>query len=100
VRLEFEDVRLRRLYTEIDYRIARFGPEVTKAFRMKVAVLAAAADERDLYALKSLHFEKLSGDRLGQRSIRLNEQWRLIFRIEEDPDGRLAVIIEIADYHR
>ena len=99
MRVEFEDDRLRRLYTEIDYRMPKFGPELTKAFRKRVAVLSAAADERDLYAMRSLHFEKLSGDRLGQRSIRLNKQWRLILRLEEGDDGQLVVIIEIADYH-
>lgn len=99
MRVEFEDSELHRLYTDPGFRIAQFGPEVTKAFRKRVALLAAAQDERDLYALKSLHFEKLSGDRLGQRSIRLNLQWRLIFRLEEDESGRLVVVIEITDYH-
>ncbi len=99
MQIEFEDDDLKRLYTETDFRIAKFGPEVTKAYRKKMALIANAKDERDLYAMKSLHFEKLAGDRAGQRSIRLNQQWRLILRIEEDQDGRTAVIVEVADYH-
>lgn len=99
MRVEFEDPDLQRLYTDQKFRIPHFGPDLTKAFRKRMAVLVAAQDERDLYALKSLHFEKLSGERLAQRSIRLNDQWRLIFRLEEDQDGRLVIVIEITDYH-
>lgn len=62
-------------------------------------VLVAARDERDLYALKSLHFEKLKGGRSGQHSIRLNEQWRLIVTLEETDQGRIVNIVEIVDYH-
>jgi len=56
-------------------------------------------DEREFYALKSLHFEKLKGDRAHQRSMRLNSQWRLILEFEEDSDGKIAVIVSIEDYH-
>ncbi len=52
-----------------------------------------------LYPIKSLHFEKLSGDREGQRSIRLNKQFRLVFTIHKTGDGSLAWIIEGVDYH-
>ena len=48
---------------------------------------------------KSLHFEKLVGDRGGQHSIRLNDQWRLVLRLEARDDGRVVVILEIVDYH-
>lgn len=49
--------------------------------------------------MKSLHYEKLKGDRDGQRSMRLNDQWRLILRLQEDDAGKLVVIVSIADYH-
>ena len=49
--------------------------------------------------MKSLHYEKLKGDLAGQRSMRLNDQWRLILRLEEDDTGKLVVIVSIADYH-
>ena len=62
-------------------------------------VIRAALDERVFYAMKSLHYEKLKGDRVGQRSMRLNDQWRLILRIEEDDTGKLVVIVSIDDYH-
>ena len=82
-----------------DIVVARLGSDLVKAFRKKVGFLAAAESELDLRNYKALHFEKLTGDRAGQHSIRLNQQWRLILRLETDADGRLLIIIEIVDYH-
>jgi toxin HigB-1 len=64
-----------------------------------VTIIAAAPDERDLRALKSLHFEKLSGGRRGQHSVRLNKQFRLTFEFDEDQHGKLLLILAIGDYH-
>ena len=61
--------------------------------------IRAATDERDLYQLRSLRFERLKGKRKGQRSIRLNDQWRLIMSIEECEEGKVVVIMEVTDYH-
>ena len=68
--LEFEDDGLRRLYTEPDFRLPWMGPDLTRQYRMKMAVLANASDERDLRAMRSLHLEKLVADRKDQHSIR------------------------------
>ncbi len=78
---------------------ARLGNNVLRAFLQKVQILAVARSETDLYAIKSLHFEKLRGHREGQRSIRLNRQFRLVFSIHRTGDGSLAWIIEVVDYH-
>jgi len=43
------------------------------AFVRAIATIDAATDKRDLYVQKGLHFEKLKGDRKGQRSIRLEQ---------------------------
>lgn len=77
----------------------QYGVEVFRAFERVMAVIGNAHDTRDLYALKSLHFEKLSGDRAGQHSLRLNKQWRLIIVLEADDQGRFVVVIEIIDYY-
>jgi proteic killer suppression protein len=66
-----------------------------------MTIIDAAVDERDLYALKGLRFEKLSGKRgkQGQRSLRLNDQWRLIVVLDQDEQGQYLIIIDIEDYH-
>jgi proteic killer suppression protein len=99
VELEFEDDDLRRLYTEAEFRLSRLGPEITRAFRRKVQLLANTVDERDIRAMRSLRMEKLAGDRAGQYSIRLNDQFRLIFNLKTDSRGRVVIIIEVVDYH-
>ncbi|MCC8628050.1 MULTISPECIES: type II toxin-antitoxin system RelE/ParE family toxin [Xanthomonas] len=96
--VRFEDSSLERL--EADPRFtAGLDAALVKAFRKKLQFIRAAVDERSFYAMKSLHYEKLKGDRDGQRSMRLNDQWRLILRIEEDDAGRVILIVSIADYH-
>lgn len=100
MRLEFEDDDLRRLYEEPSFVMPRLGPDLIKAYRKKLGLIAAAESELDLRNYKALRLEKLVGDRSGQHSIRLNDQWRLILRIETDKQGRvLIIIIEIVDYH-
>ena len=56
-------------------------------------------NENDLRRLKSLHFEKLKGDRVPQYSMRLNAQFRLIFEIEKGEQGNTLVILGIENYH-
>ncbi len=64
---------------------------------MKLDQLEAATTIRDLAALPGNRFEALKGDRKGQYSIRINDQWRICFAW---PDGaRGPVDVEIVDYH-
>lgn len=93
-----DDASLERLEADPRYT-AGFDAAIVKAYRKRMQVIRAALDERVFYAMKSLHYEKLKGDRIGQRSMRLNDQWRLILRIEEDDTGKLVVIVSIDDYH-
>jgi proteic killer suppression protein len=62
-------------------------------------VLEAAPDERTLRNWKSLHYEKLKGDRKGQRSIRLNGQWRLVFILDEATLPPTIAVVAVEDYH-
>ena len=97
MRVTFDDDELRKLYEDPGFRAPEVGAEVVKAFRKKMAILEDAATEQDLRAFKSLHFEKLVGKRLGQHSIRLNLNWRLILRLESDAAGRV-VAVEIINH--
>jgi len=92
------DASLKRLEADPHFT-AGFDAAILKAFRKRMQLIRAAPDERVFYAMKSLHYEKLKGDRDGQRSMRLNDQWRLILKIEEDDTGKLVVIVSIDDYH-
>ena len=62
----------------------------------RLSYLHAAKDLRDLMEPPSNRLEKLGGDRQGQYSIRINDQWRVCF---EWIDGD-AYDVQIVDYHR
>lgn len=96
--VKFEDPSIQRLEADPNFT-SGYDAAIVKAFRKRLQLIRASVDERTFYSLKSLHYEKLKGDRDGQRSMRLNDQWRLILRMEQDGAGKLVVIISIADYH-
>jgi len=96
--VRFEEASLRRLEADGSYT-AGLEPALVKAFRKRMQLIRAAQDERTFYAMKSLHYEKLKGDREGQHSMRLNDQWRLILRLEQDDSDKVVVVISILDYH-
>lgn len=99
MRLEFEDVELERLAYDVGASTKRWPPDVTRAYRRRIQQIAAANDDRDLRAVKSLHLEKLRGDRAGTHSIRINQKYRLIVRFTTTPTGRTTVIVDGLDYH-
>lgn len=98
MQVEHSDTALERLETEPGFH-AGFGRDVVVAYRKRMQLIRAARDERDFYALKSLRFEKLKGDRAHQRSMRLNDQWRLIVEVKPATPKNIIVIIAIEDYH-
>ena len=63
----------------------------------RLRILDAAASLGDLAALNSNRLEALKGDRKGQYSIRINDQWRICFKWPKDEPGPSNV--EIVDYH-
>ncbi len=69
---------------------------IQKVARRKLLYLEDAEDLRDLLAPPGNRLEELQGDRAGQYSIRINDQWRICFRWG---DGK-ARDVEIVDYHR
>ena len=77
----------------------RLPVSVIKSARRKLTVLRAAIDDRSLRNWKSLHYEKLKGDREGRRSIRLNDQYRMVFDLDEETDPQTVTILKIEDYH-
>ena len=68
-----------------------------RAARLKLDRLEAAVSLADLSALPGNRFETLKGDRRGQYSIRINDQWRICFRWASGDRGPSDV--EIVDYH-
>jgi proteic killer suppression protein len=68
-----------------------------RSARLKLDRLEAATSIRDLAALPGNRFEALAGDRKGEYSIRINDQWRVCFEWADRDIGPSNV--EIVDYH-
>jgi toxin HigB-1 len=90
----YRDKRTRRFS---DGEVVReFYPFSMQAYK-RLEILEAAANIEDLRAMPSNRFEALRGDRAGQFSIRINQQWRICFVWEKGENGPSNV--EIVDYH-
>ena len=70
---------------------------IERAARLKLDRLEAAVELKDLATLPGNRLEALKGDRKGQYSIRIIEQWRICFEWLGDASGPSNV--EVVDYH-
>lgn len=73
----------------------RLPQDIQRAALRRLTFLHAAKELNDLYLPPSNRLESLAGDRAGQYSIRINEQWRICFEWTEND----AYHVEIVDYH-
>jgi proteic killer suppression protein len=60
-------------------------------------VLRAVPDAHTLRNWRSLRYERLEGDRSSQHSIRLNDQWQMIFELDESRSPPAMIILTIDD---
>lgn len=77
-------------------RSKKLPPDIQEVARRKLRMLNNAQGLQDLRVPPNNRLEALQGDRKGQHSIRVNDQWRLCF---EWRDGD-AYQVEMVDYHR
>ncbi|HKT09834.1 MAG TPA: type II toxin-antitoxin system RelE/ParE family toxin [Gemmatimonadaceae bacterium] len=76
-------------------RVRRYPADVLRSMLRKLVAVNAAEALEDLLVPPGNRLEKLKGDRSGQHSIRVNDQWRVCFRWT---DGN-AHDVELVDYH-
>jgi proteic killer suppression protein len=89
----FRDKETERLFNREP--VKRFLPAVRRPALRKLLLLDAAESLNDLRVPPGNRLEKLHGDREGHHSIRINNQWRIVFRWEASD----AFEVEITDYH-
>ena len=89
----FADKNTERLFRR--ERVKKFAGKLQRAALRKLSLLDAAESLEDLRVPPGNRLEKLSGDREGQHSIRINDRWRISFRWFEGE----AQDVEITDYH-
>jgi len=76
-------------------RVKKFPSDIFKVARRKLGFLEDAVDINDLRIPPGNCLKTLKGNRIGQHSIRINDQWRVCFQWK---DGN-AYDVEITDYH-
>ncbi len=89
----FQDAQTERLFRREPTK--RLPRPLQRAALRKLVILDAAATLNDLRVPPGNRLERLAGDRAGQFSIRINDQWRICFRWQEGE----AHDVEIVDYH-
>ena len=89
----FSDAETKKVWQE--ERSRRLPQDIQQRALNKLAMLSQASDINDLRVPPSNRLEVLSGDRKGQYSIRINQQWRICFRWEAGS----AWDVGIVDYH-
>jgi toxin HigB-1 len=92
--IEFRDKTLALVLTD---RAAetRLPISVITSLRRKLQIIIAAPDERTLRNWKALHYEKMEDE---ERSIRLNDQYRLIFTLNTDCKPNKVTILRVWDH--
>jgi proteic killer suppression protein len=89
----FSDKRTAEIFSN---RVPKGSPtDILAAARRKLAILDAAETLNDLRSPPGNRLESLQGDRAGQHSIRVNNQWRLCFVWRDDGPHEVGIV----DYH-
>jgi len=89
----FRDAETQKVFER--ERVSRWSLQLQRAALRKLLILDAAEQLGDLRSPPGNRLEKLAGDRAGQYSIRVNDQWRICFAWRQGD----AYEVEIADYH-
>jgi len=75
----------------------RFQPEIVRGYIKGVSFLLKADDIKDLLNIRGLNYEVLKGNKQGISSIRINDKYRLEFKVTTYKDGILIKICNILD---
>jgi len=82
-------------YDRVSREVRRFPPELRRAARRKLLYLHDASELADLRVPPGNRLEMLKGNLAGYHSIRINDQWRVVFRWQSGN----ASDVQIVDYH-
>lgn len=104
--IEFEKEYLEELYIEGKSKSKkyRFQPSVVKQYKQAIDKLRPALRIEDLFVIRSLNYEKLSGNKKDLESVRVNDQYRIEFRTtvegEEPNTITICSIVELSNHYK
>ena len=102
--IQFEKEYLRELYYDgkTNDKQHRYQPQIVKKYIRVVNILDSVDKVTDLYRFNSLHYEKLTGDKAGLESVRVNDQYRIEFKSSEETEKNITIcnIIELSNHYK
>ena len=72
-------------------------PNIVARYQLRIKVLEQARSVEELYVIHSLHYEVLKGDKAGISSIRVNDQYRIEFTVEQVSSETVVTICNILE---
>lgn len=98
MKVRFADPKTAIIETDTAHKLG-LPVAVIRTARLRLQFMREAVDERDLRAMKSLNFKRRKGVSNGECTIRVNEQYRITFLIDEDGGSREITVLSIGDNH-
>lgn len=100
----FEETYLKELYEngKTSDKKHRFQPSIVKRYKDRINILKKVASKEELFPIKSLHFEALHGEKRGLFSIKVNDQYRVEFSLNENqaqPILTICNIVELSNHY-
>jgi len=100
----FEEEYLKELYKKgrTSNKKYRFQPDIIKRYIRQIDTLISAPNKETLYKINSLHFKALQGDKKGRFSIRVNDQYRIEFTMDDaldKPSVTICNIVELTNHY-
>ncbi|MBR3123700.1 MAG: type II toxin-antitoxin system RelE/ParE family toxin [Prevotella sp.] len=100
--IKFEKDYLRELFYDgvASDKKHRFQPHIVRKYVRVVNILDSVNKPVDLYRYRSLHYEKLVGDKAGLESVRVNDQYRIEFKSSEEEGITICNIVELSNHYK
>lgn len=100
--IRFEKDYLRELFYDgvTSDKHHRYQPDVVKRYIRVVNIMDSVEKAVDLFRYRSLHYEKLIGDKKGLESVRVNNQYRIEFRSSEKDGITICNIEELSNHYK
>lgn len=101
MKIIFKDSDLEELYEKGASAEKKHGfhPDVVKRFQKVIDIMKSAPDPDALWHDNALNYESLDGDKRGESSVRVNEQFRIEFSISEGADPTVTILTLSDHYH-
>lgn len=100
--ITFEKEYLRELFYDgkASDKRHRYQPEIVRRYIRVVNILDSVDKPTDLFRYRSLHYEKLIGDKDGLESVRVNDQYRIEFRTSSKGEITICNITELSNHYK